>query len=73
MIQYIPLEVEWKEKKKKTILLKNRIEWNEMEDCLLGPLDISLEEIDGEFVASKIFYQTQPRQHRNSINNVRDS
>ena len=31
------------------------------------------EERDGEFVASKIFYQTQPRQHGNSINNVKDS
>lgn len=37
-------------------------------------LGMNEEERDGEFVASKIFYQTQPRQHgSNSINNVRDS
>nr|QSD99852.1 NAC family transcription factor [Melilotus albus] len=31
------------------------------------------EERDGELVASKVFYQTQPRQHANTINNVRES
>ncbi|XP_045804553.1 NAC domain-containing protein 73-like [Trifolium pratense] len=31
------------------------------------------EERDGELVASKVFYQTQPRQSGNSISNVRDS
>jgi hypothetical protein len=41
-----------------------------MHQRLIG---INEEERDGEFVASKIFYQTQPRQHGNSINNVRDS